>query len=166
MPAPVTTESVWKAIESGLFAVLAFANAKGQPRTAGICYAVRDRHIYVLTGKDTWKVKHIARNPDVSLTVTLPKQVPFLPWVQIPAATVTIQGNAEILGYADIPPDVFRTLTRGAELPVSVEEMVAIKVKPVGEFVTYGINVSLLTMRKPDEARGRAPVISKLSTAA
>ena len=149
-----------------MFAVLAFANAKGQPRTAGICYAVRDRHIYILTGKDTWKVKHIARNPDVSLTVTLPKRVLFLPWVQIPAATVTIQGQAEILGYADIPPDVFRTLTRGAELPVSAEEIVAINIKPAGEFVTYGIDVSLLTMRKPEEARGRAPVVSSLPTAA
>jgi hypothetical protein len=149
-----------------MFAVLAFANAKGQPRTAGICYAVKDRQIFILTGKDTWKVKHIARNLAVSLTVTLPKQVPFLPWVQIPAATVTIQGQAEILGYADIPPDVFRTLTRGAEMPVPVEEIVAIKITPAGEFVTYGINVSLLTMRKPEEARGRAPVVSKLPTAA
>ncbi len=165
MSAPVTTDSVWKEIESGLFAVLAFANAKGQPRTAGICYAVRDRHIYILTGKETWKVKHIARNPDVSLTVTLPKRVPFLPWIQIPAATITIQGKADVLGYADIPPDVFRTLTRGTELPVSVEEIVAIKVKPVGEFVTYGISVPLLTMRKPDEARGRAPVVSSLPSA-
>ena len=158
MPAPVTTDLVWKAIESRLFAVLAFANAKGQPRTAGICYAVRDRQLYILTGKDTWKAKHIARNPDVSLTVTLPKRLPFLPWIQIPAATITLQGKAEILGYTQIPPDVFRELTRDAEMPVPAEEVVAIKVKPDGEFVTYGVGVSLQTMRKPLEAGGRAPV--------
>ena len=31
-----TTEQVWKAIDANIFGVLAFVNAKGEPRSAGI----------------------------------------------------------------------------------------------------------------------------------
>ena len=33
-----------------------------------------------------------------------------------------------------------------------------IQVEPKGDFVTYGVGVSLLTMRKPEESGGRVPV--------
>ena len=41
-------------------------------RSAGVMYKVKDRKLYVLTGPDTWKVKHIRANPNVSMTVTVP----------------------------------------------------------------------------------------------
>ena len=46
------------------------------------------------------------------------------------------------------------TFGRGAE---SLADLGFIEVTPVGEFMTYGIGVRLVTMRIPEAARGRAP---------
>ena len=47
-------------------------------------------------------IRHIAANPNASMTVTFPKHVPFLPFIRIPAATITFRGEAEVLGVGDI----------------------------------------------------------------
>ena len=159
MPATITTEEVWRQVEKHFFAVLAFVTARGEARSAGIDYTVRDREIYILTGSNSWKVRHITANPHVSLTVTIPKRVPFMPWILIPPATITFQGDATIHDPKDVPPDIMPTLLRS--LKTTDEELAQIciiKVRPVGEFVTYGVGVSMPTMRIPEKARGRAPV--------
>lgn len=167
MPAPVTSEIIWSALRAGQFAVLGFVNPKGQPRTVGVVYLVRGRQLYVVTGRDTWKVRHIARNPNVSVTATIPKHIPFLPRVKIPAATVTFQGDAEVLPPEAVDPEILRTLMRGTKLdPETKANIVVIRIKPGGEFLTYGVGVSLITMRNPLEALGRAPVDSKTPAAA
>ncbi len=159
MAAPVTTDSVWNAMERQLFAVLGFVTPKGEARTAGIVYIVRSRLIYIGTGRDSWKARHIAKNPHVSLTVTIPKRIPFWPWIKIPAATITSQGRAEVQAVEAVEPKILQALTHGVELePDAAANFAVIKVKPCGEFVTYGVGVPLLTMRKPEQARGRAPV--------
>lgn len=159
MPAPVTTDSIWKELEREMFAVLGFVTPSGEARTAGIVYIVRNRELYIGTGTDSWKARHIAQNPKVSLTVTIPKRVPFLPWIKIPAATITFQGDAEVQGVGEAAPDVLHALMRGVELEsAAAAKYSVIRIKPHGEFLTYGVGVPLLTMRKPEEARGRAPV--------
>lgn len=146
-------------MEKHFFAVLAFVTSRGEARSAGIDYGVRDRNIYIATGSDSWKVRHITGTPHVSLTVTIPKRVPFMPWIPILPATITFQGDASIHDPMNVPPEIMQKLLRG--LKPSDEELAAlcfIKVRPVGEFVTYGVGVSMQTMRKPAAARGRAPV--------
>jgi hypothetical protein len=159
MSAPITTDQVWKEVEKQIFAVLGMVTAKGEARTVGIVYAVRDRHIYITSGKDAWKTKYIEQNPHVSLTVTIPKRIPFLPWIHIPAATITFQGEASLLGVEDVEPEIRKKLLKGLEID---DEFIAntsvIRVQPRGHFLTYGVGVSLLTMRKPQEAGGRVPV--------
>jgi hypothetical protein len=159
MPATITTEEVWREVEKHFFAVLAFATAKGEARSAGIDYTVRDREIYILTRSNSWKVRHITANPHVSMTVTIPKRVPFMPWIPIPPATITLQGVASIHDPKDIAPDIVPKLLRGLKTtPEELARICIIKVHPKGEFVTYGVGVSLQTMRIPEEARGRAAV--------
>lgn len=63
-------------------------------RTTGAYYTVEGRSLYVSSDKAAWKVRHMAANPNVSMTVTLPKRVPFLPFIKIPAATITFRGEA------------------------------------------------------------------------
>jgi hypothetical protein len=105
-----------------------------------------------------WKVRHIAANPNVSMTVTMPKRVPFLPFIKVPAATVTFKGEAQLLEVADIPPSLFARLPRGNERDSSVIANTAvIRVIPRGEFVTFGIGMPITQMRKHEEAHGRAP---------
>jgi hypothetical protein len=154
----LTTEQVWKALDDSIFGVLAFVNRAGHPRTTGVCYTVEDRSLYVSTDKGSWKVRHIAANPDVSMTVTLPKRVPFLPFIKIPEATITFRGEAEILDVDDIDPSIFARLPLGSEHdPDVLRNAAIIRVIPRGEFVTYGIAMPITQMRKHEQAHGRAP---------
>jgi uncharacterized pyridoxamine 5'-phosphate oxidase family protein len=159
MSAPVTTDLVWQEIGKHLFAVLAVATPRGEPRTVGIVYVVRDRRLYIATERMAWKARHIERNPSVSLTVTIPKRVPFMPWIRIPAATITFQGEATIHDVEDVAPGIRQALLRGLEVDQdTVSRVRIIQVRPTGEFLTYGVGVSLRTMRRPEQSRGRAPV--------
>ena len=159
MPAAPSTDLVWKEIQRQMFAVLGFVSATGEARTAGIVYVVRGRELFLGTSRNSWKARHIAKNPKVSLTVTIPKRIPLFPWVKIPPATVTFQGNAAVSGLDEVSADVRRALFRGLELDAATREGICIiRVAPRGEFVTYGVGVSLLTMRHPEEARGRASI--------
>ena len=89
MAAPVTTASVWKELERQSFAVLGEVNRRGEARTCGILYKSYGRKLYIATAKDAWKVRHAIHNHNVSMTVCIPKRLPFMPFIQIPAATIT-----------------------------------------------------------------------------
>ncbi|MEZ4518820.1 MAG: pyridoxamine 5'-phosphate oxidase family protein [Chloroflexota bacterium] len=105
MSQQLSSAQVWQDMEKEMFAVLGMVTANQEARTVGIVYAVRDRKLYISSGKDAWKVKHIARNPCVSLTVTIAKQIPLMPWIKIPAATITFNGHARILDAAEVSQD-------------------------------------------------------------
>ena len=159
MPIALTSEQVWKVLEREIFAVLATVNPRGQPRTAGIVYTVRDRVLYIATGLKSFKARNVARTPHVSLTVTVGKRIPFLPWIKIPAATITFQGLASLRPADSVGADLRKLLLRGLKVDApSLADLGFIEVRPVGEFMTYGIGVPLMTMRVPEAARGRAPV--------
>ena len=93
----LTPEQVWTEIDKNMFAVLGMVTARQEARTAGIVYMTRDHTLYIGSAKDAWKVKHVSANPNVSLTVAIPKSIPFMPWIKIPAATITFQGTATVL---------------------------------------------------------------------
>lgn len=153
----LTTEQVWEALDESIFGVLAFVNRDGHPRTAGVCYTVEGRSLYVSTDKASWKVRHIDANPNVSMTVTLPKRVPFLPFIKIPAATITFRGEAQILDVDAIDRTVFERLPLGSERDPDVLDGAAIiRIVPRGEFATYGIAMPITQMRKHEQAQGRA----------
>ena len=159
MPVALSRDQVWRALEGQIFAVLATVNAKGQPRTTGIVYAVKDRMLYIATGLSSYKARNVERTPHVSLTVTVEKRIPFLPWIQIPPATITFQGLARLRPADTVGADLRKLLVRGLKAgKESLVDLCFIEVTPVGEFVTYGIGVPLRTMRSPEAARGRAPV--------
>lgn len=153
----LTSDAVWAAINKELFAVLGVVTARGEARTAGIVYIVCDRKLYIATGADTWKARHAAANPHVSMTIPIAKRVPIMPWVKIPQATITFAGTARVIPAADASADIKQAIFRGAG-----EDLIAgsclIEVTPVGDFVTYGVGVPLMKMREPEQARGRAPV--------
>jgi nitroimidazol reductase NimA-like FMN-containing flavoprotein (pyridoxamine 5'-phosphate oxidase superfamily) len=159
MTVQLTTEQVWQAIEKELFAVIGMVTANNEARTVGVVYIARDGKLYIGTGKDTWKARHINTNPHVSITIPIAKRVFFMPWMKIPSATITFSGTAQVLAAKDAPKDllkaIFRTLAENEEY---MAESCLIEVTPVREFITYGVGVSLMTMRHPDKARGRVPV--------
>ena len=159
MPASITTDQVWHEVEKGLFAVMGMVTEKGEARTVGIVYLVRDRHLYIAIDRSTWKTKHIEKNPNVSLTVAIPKRIPFMPWIKIPAATITYQGEASIHRLEDVDPGIHETLTGDLEVDADfVAGACVIRVQPEGHFLTYGVGVPLRTMRRPHEAAARVAV--------
>lgn len=159
MPAPVTADLVWNEIEKRLFAVLSYVTPKAQARSAGIVYVVRDRTLYVGTGKESWKAKHIRLNPNVALNVTIPKRIPFLPWIKIPDATIAFRATASVQSMRETAPEIIDALMKGmADQEEIVAESCMLVIRPTGHFVTYGVGVPLLDMRDPEKARGRAPV--------
>jgi len=154
----LTTQDVWYAIGDSIFGVLGFANQSCEPQTAGVCFVTDSRALLMTSGADSWKVRHIACNPNVSMTITEPKRIPFLPFIKIPAAAITFKGDAEILAVTDVDNSAVARLFRGLELDQKVvEDTRIIRLVPRGDFVTYGIGMPTMRMRKPAAATGGAP---------
>lgn len=159
MSAPITPDLVWSEVEKRLFAVLAYVNPKVQARSAGIVYLVKDRILYVGTDKDSWKAKHVRLNPNVALNVTIPKRVPFMPWIKIPDATIAFNGTARVVPADESDPEIIKMLMKGmVDDPELVADTCIIEIRPTGHFVTYGVGVPLMDMRDPNKARGRCLV--------
>ena len=158
MPVQLSPEQVWQVIEKELFAVLGMVTASGEARTVGIVYVVRERKLFIATGQDTWKARHVAANPHVSITIPIAKRIPIMPWIKIPAATITFSGIARLEPAQDAPPDLLRAVFRqAAQDAAMVAGSCLIEVTPEKDFVTYGVGVPLMRMRDPEQARGRAP---------
>jgi hypothetical protein len=153
MALPRTADEIWPYIEKWPFGVLSFVTPKGESRSAGVMYQVSDRVLYVMTGESTWKVRHIRSNPNVSMTVTvsrLPIRIR-----QVPPAVITFPGVASVLSFEEIDEQLRHSLTRGTgEMPGTC----VIAIEPEGYFVTYGIGIPAMQMRKPEKSRARVPV--------
>lgn len=162
--ADITTDDVWRAIARENFMVIGMVSARGRARTAGVMHHVHDGRLWFTTNDREWKAKHIAGDPSVSVTVPIAKRVPFMPWIKVPAATITFTGVAETVPAAQLPADVQHALLHGLEVSDGGDRgrLVGIGVRPTGDFVTYGVGVSTLAMRDTERARGRAPVASAL----
>jgi len=159
MTNPATTDIVWKVIENELFAILGMVTRNRESRTVGIVYIVNDRKFYIGTGLETWKVRHLKENPNVSLTITIAKRVPVMPWIKIPQATITFAGKAVISTGQDAPIDLLQSVFRHlADDQEFMKDNCLIEITPVGEFITYGVGIPLMQMRDPERSRGRASV--------
>ena len=159
MTVQLTTEQVWQAIEKEVFAVLGMTNAKCEARTVGIVYIVKNHRLYIASGANAWKIRHIAQNPHVSLTIPVHKSIFFMPWVKIPAATITFSGHAKILDPQETPPEVVQAIFHGMEnVEDLMDESRLIEVTPEKDFLTYGIGIPLMKMRDPEQSRGYVPV--------
>ncbi len=159
MGAVLSSKQVWGELENNIFAVLGVVTTKGEARTVGIVYVVHMQKIYIASRNDTWKVRHIRENAHVSMTVTIPKRILFLPWIKIPAATISFSGIGTVLNPNNVGKDVLHSLLRGLETDTeTLATMCVIEVQPVGDFITYGVGIPMMTMRQPEKARGRAPV--------
>jgi len=153
MALPKTADEIWPYIEKWPFGVLSFVTPKGESRSAGIMYQVQDRVLYVMTGENTWKVRHIRSNPKVSMTVTV-QRLPIR-IRQVPPAVITFSGTASVLSFDEIDERLRHSLTRGTgEMPGTC----VLAIEPEGHFVTYGIGIPAIQMRKPEKSRARVPV--------
>ena len=159
MALQLTGEQVWAELKKEIFGVLGMVNSKAEARTVGIVYVVHDHKLYISTEKDSWKTRHVQSNPHVSMTVPIAKRIPFLPWIKIPAATITFSGRAVVCEAKDVKREVIQALLGGVEADSEkLASLAVLEIEPFGDFVTYGIGVPLMQMRDREKARGRASV--------
>ena len=152
----VTTENVWAEMDKNIFGVLAFTNGAGEPRSAGVVYTVHDRSLLIASARDSWKNRHIGQHPKVSMTVAIPKRIPFLPFIKVPAATVTFRGDAEILEVGELPTDVTRRMFKSSRLTEhEIDGVQIIRVVPRGKFLTYGLAMPIRQMASHESAVAR-----------
>lgn len=154
----LTTDDVWRVIEKHNFMVVGMVSARGQARTAGVMQYTVDRTLWFTTNANVWTARHIVAHRDVSVTVAIPKRVPLLPWIKVPAATITFSGVAEVVPASRMPVVARDALTKrlkpvegGTEGP-----LLGIAIRPSGDFITYGVGVPVYKMLDTDAARGRA----------
>jgi hypothetical protein len=156
--ARISSERVWRHIDEASFAVLSHVTPAGEPRSSGVVYRTLGRRLYVAVAPDSWKARHIAAGGSVSLTVPVRRGGVLALVMPIPPATVSFHGNATV--HPAGSPVVGPLLDElGSLLPADRRASAAIiEIVPEGEFVTYGIDVSLTRMRDPADARARVPV--------
>ena len=152
------SEQVWRSLDRASVAVLGHLTRTGQPRTSGVVYKTLDRRLYVAVAPDSWKARQIAADRHVSMTVLVRRGGLLSLLFPIPPATITFHGTAIV--HAPGAPEVRPALAKLKRLlpPESAQSSALIEISPEGEFLTYGIGVSLAAMRHPATARARVPV--------
>jgi hypothetical protein len=159
MSAPVSTDSVWRALGEQSFAVLSWVTPKGEARSAGIVYLVKGRKLIIGSESTSWKARQIRANPHVSMTAVFKRRIIFLPWISIPDATIAFHGRARVIEPADIDQQILHELEQGMESdPDRNANTCFIEISPEGDFLTYGIDVSTAAMGDPEKAMGRVAV--------
>lgn len=149
---------VWQQLSRASFAVLGYVTPRGEPRSSGVVFKAVNKRLYVAVGPDSWKARHIAGNPHVSITITVRRGGILALVFPIPPATISFRAQAIVhpAGSVDLG-----TLSKELESLVPVERRAAaviIELIPEGTFLTYGLGVSLADMSKPEVAEAVVPI--------
>jgi hypothetical protein len=158
VPSTLDSEEIWREIEKASFLVISYVTPAGDPRSAGVMYTTIDRKLYIVTGPDTWKARHIAADGRAAVTVPVRRGGALSLIMPIPPATISFSGTAMV--HSPDSPTVRPIVEKlGSMLPQERRASVAvIEVIPEGAFTTYGIGVPLAKMRDTEAARARVPV--------
>ena len=156
--AHITSASVWRELARQSFAVFGHVNTAGEPRSSGVVYGLAGRRLYVVVAADGWKARQVATGDQVALTVPVRRGGLLSLLFPIPPATISFHARATVYpaGSAEItalPKELTRLLPESDRASSCVIELV-----PEGQFLLYGLGVSLLEMRNPLLARAHLPV--------
>jgi hypothetical protein len=156
----VTFEQVLRQLRKHNFAVLSTVGEDGTPDSAGVNYGLAGRNadvtIYVLTRTHLKKARNIARNPNVSLVVPLPRRLLGF----LPPPCIQISGKAEILDWTDgAGTDAFRRFWIGRRILRMYEDAdrrgetrtCFVKITPNPVISTYMVGYSAWELRSRGE---------------
>jgi hypothetical protein len=154
----LTCDEVWRQLSKASFAVLAYTTPAGEPRSSGVVYVTVGRRLYVAVAPDGWKARHIADGQEVSVTVPIRRGGILTLLVPIPPATVSFRARSAVhpagsLDVGSLPKAFADILPESRRASSCVLELV-----PEGQFLTYGVGVSLNEMRDPAVSGGHVPV--------
>jgi hypothetical protein len=153
----ITPDRVWGEISKASFAVISYVTPAGEPRSSGVVCGTVGRHLYVATAPDSWKARQISDGDQVAVTIPIRRGGLLSLIAPIPPATVSCHAKAVVhpAGSLDVG-SVSRKLA--SLLPEQRRTGYILELVPEGTFLTYGVGVSLRTMRDPAAAQARVPV--------
>ena len=156
----LTTERVWNELEKASFAVISYVTPAGKPRSSGVMCAAAGRRLFVITAPDSWKARQISGGDQVAVTVPIRRGGLLSLISPIPPATVTFHATARVhpaapVSIEPVPKKLVSQLPKERREASCLLELV-----PEGNFLTYGLGVSLPDMAKPDAALAHVPVSS------
>lgn len=151
----VDFETVEKEVRKKSFGVLSVVDSKGRPHSTGILFGVSPPQskfaLYIIAGRRYAKVRHIKRNPNVSLVVTFPHYyIRFAP-----ASYAMFRGLADFVPIDD--EDVQwafrqkRILRMSIDTVIEDQEIVVIRIRPEPTVFCHGIGIGLNELRKSHE---------------
>lgn len=155
----LSTEDVWKAITKASFAIVSYTTPAKDPRSSGVMFKALGRRLFVAVARDSWKAKHISASGRVAVTVPVRRGGLLSLVTPIPPATISFHATARV--HTAGSPEVAPMLEELAPLLPTERRSNSsiIEIVPEGRFVMYGIGVSLKSMRDPEAAQARVPVM-------
>ena len=158
LAAHLTSEQVWRALTRASFAVISYVTPAGKPRSSGVVYATDGGRLYVAVAAGSWKARHIAASGRVAVTVPVRRGGLLSLLFPIPPATVSFHGTAVVhppgpVADRGVPEQLASLLP-----PERQATSCIVEIRPEGQFMVYGLGVSLARMRSPAAARARVPV--------
>ena len=156
--AALTTERVWNELEKISFAVISYVTPAGKPRSSGVMCTAARRRLYLVTAADSWKARQICDGDEVAVTVPVRRGGLLSLISPIPPATVSFHATARVhpagpVSIEQVPKKLISQLPRERRGAGCLLELV-----PEGNFLAYGLGVSLRDMAKPDAALAHVPV--------
>ena len=132
---------------------LSTASQKGMPQSSLVVYASDGYIIYILTGKNTVKIRNILKNPKVSVTIPFYKSLIHRLITMAPPAAITFRARAETREFDDGEATEFYEKALNFKVPDDMEEEgIWIRLTPGDSATCLGVGVSLLELRDLEKA--------------
>jgi hypothetical protein len=154
----LTTERVWNEIEKASFAIISYVTPAGKPRSSGVMCAAVGHRMYLVTAVDSWKARQISNGDAVAVTVPIRRGGLLSLVAPIPPATVSFHAKATVhpagsVSIEKVPKKLASQLPKERWSAGCLLELA-----PEGNFLIYGLGVSLQDMAKPEAALAHVPV--------
>jgi hypothetical protein len=154
----LTTERVWNEIEKASFAIISYVTPAGKPRSSGVICATVGHRLYLVTAADSWKARQISNGDEVAVTVPIRRGGLLSLVAPIPPATASFHAKATVhpagsVSIEKVPKKLASQLPKERWSAGCLLELA-----PEGNFLTYGLGVSLQDMAKPEAALAHLPV--------
>lgn len=118
------------------------------------------KRLYFAVAPESWKARHIAASKRVSVTVAVHRGGILALVAPIPPATISFHAAGIVHSAGSVRIDSLSKELESLLPPERRDNAVLIELIPEGRFLTYGVGVSLLEMRKPELAEAVVPVAS------
>lgn len=158
-PHRLSTDEVWRQIANASFAYVAHVTPAGEPRVSGVVFKAARHRLYIAVDPDSWKAKHIEAHGQVSVAVPVRRGGLLALLLPLPPATISFQARAVVHPAGPISQLPSAPKELATMVPAERKELArVIELRPDGEFLTYGLGVSLAEMMNPTIALARVPV--------